>query len=200
MGLPMGLLPTDVALGLLLEWVLPPPPRGSHHQSGCWAVATNADSGAAGTLCPVQRWPSVQTRAKTFLPRSGLALTPPAQVLLLCAARVLQRVLDDNPLSVFTCLPPLIYEHSAACSRGMKPWKHLGPRHRLFASPTPSIMLNEAAECFPRGPSVPQTVNLSPTPLPHSSRKHGLQTYLVAEKHDDMMNKRLSRIKVNIVK
>lgn len=44
MGLPMGLLPTGVALGLILEWVLPPHPRGSHHQSRCWLVATNADS------------------------------------------------------------------------------------------------------------------------------------------------------------
>lgn len=32
MGLPMGLLPTDVALVLLLGWVLPPP-WGSHHQN-----------------------------------------------------------------------------------------------------------------------------------------------------------------------
>lgn len=34
MGLPMGLLPTDVALGLLLEWVLPPPPGAATTRAG----------------------------------------------------------------------------------------------------------------------------------------------------------------------
>lgn len=63
-----------------------------------------------------------------------------------------------------------------------------------------SIMLNQATECFPKGAPVPQTINLSLTLFPHSSQEHSLQICFVAEKRDGMINKRLSRIKINIIR
>ena len=76
---------------------------------------------------------------------------------------------------------------TAVCSLGMKLWKHLGPKHRLFAPFILSIMLNQAAEYFLRGSSVPRTINLSPTLLPHSSQKQfaNLSCRREAWWHDD---------------